>query len=208
MTSLVGVVSPVNWRCATDFKLERAVRCSDTQPCSKLLLVSSQTSHSGSTVILLQYVLNSGTRLCSFADSGSCKQKSVTSFKMWHVSTLNYIILVQGNINLSWHIFQMKCCNWVCIYVVVLSVRMSAVSSFCPSRCVCHSQPRHPLQQRLLMAVSLPLRSFFFLFFSNPVVQSYQTQGSNSTLFCIFWFVVVLFAIYFIHVQKYRNMLN
>lgn len=136
-------------------------------------------------------------------------RQSVISFKMWHVSTLNYVILVKGNINLLWHIFQVKCCSWVCIYVVVLSVRMSAVSSFCSfaslAVCVILNQDIHYNKDSSAMAVSLPLRSFFS---PNPVVQSYQTQGSNSTLFCIFWFVVVLFAIYFIHVQKYINMLN
>lgn len=133
--------------------------------------------------------------LCSFADSGSCKQ-FVTSYKMWHVSTLNniwdkvawkYVTHISGASS-SGSVFMSS------------PVRMSAVSFYVPlflSLCVILNQDFHCNRDSSAMAVSLPLHHIF-----NPVVHSCQTPEGNFALFCIFWFVV-LFAIYFIHMQKY-----
>lgn len=90
---------------------------------------------------------------------------------MWY---LRKMFSRKGNTSLSWHIFQVKCCSWICVF----SVCMSAVS-FCfvasPLRCVyvcvclyvcvraCHSQPRLPLQPRLLSHGSFTLTAPFLL---------------------------------------------
>lgn len=124
---------------------------------------------------------------------GSAGDTQTLSSIFSHSGSCNEIIVA--------HVF-VKCCSWVCIIVRVLpGEELCSLPQCSPASptVVSFLKTRLPLEPRLLSRDgSSPAIS---LTFESLVVHSCQTPRGNFVLICIFW-VIVLFAIYFSHMQK------